>query len=238
VECAWCPAGKYDGLASEVCALCEDGKYGGEGLEASCFECGVDQYATDDRASCTACPEHMSTNTNTGVGAATEVVSSNPEVSTSPSCLCDPGYFFDDTQSGNTSPCFPCTAGRYLPAVGRETECTACAAGYVQPSAASSSCTACLPGTYDDGTEVCAQCAAGQAQGSGGQTACSECGAGQYQAADFTSCPACAAGRVQALAGQAACDACPEHTFQAIRRGRARPFAGRPLRSVQRRFHK
>jgi len=104
-----------------------------------------------------------------------------------------------------------CNAGFF----GSGTSCLPCADGSVKPDLGAGSCVACVPGSYDDGSEVCAPCEAGSVQDTAGQTSCDLCPPGRYQdQPGQTQCLACSPGTAQPLEGQTVCVACAEGYVQ------------------------
>lgn len=93
---------------------------------------------------------------------------------------CPTGWFQDDTIK---STCKKCEAGKFNAATG---------------SVASSACTDCTPGMYQNlpNSETCLSCVVGQFTNTAGQTSCKKCSIGQYQDQETKiKCKVCPVGR-------------------------------------------
>eukprot|EP01046_Picozoa_sp_COSAG06_P006235 COSAG06_NODE_290_length_18223_cov_5.866696_11_plen_2485_part_00 len=133
--------------------------------------------------------------------------------------------------------CIQCPPGQFDSEDGEV--CTDCEDGSVQPNSGTTSCTACIAGQYDNGSndETCVDCESGKAQASTGQTgcvtcllgqvaptqgsaACTACPIGKYDDGTTEVCAQCLAGQSQSLEGQTSCADCAS--------GHVQPSQGQP----------
>lgn len=109
------------------------------------------------------------------------------------------------------SVCIDCPVG-YYSAVNESSQCTACAAGSISTSEASTKCIYCPTGYYQGTTSqsVCIACTAGTYVSEEGSASCTDCPGNFFSSAAGTKCSKCIKEYYYSLDGE--CELCPTGT--------------------------
>ena len=179
VECYPCASGQVaTSVGSTNCTSCPAGTY--EVNNTACVPCEEDSYCAGGARF--DCPD--------GDGIACvegQILSAFGAFVVNGSSLspCPPGSFCRD---GERAPCLP---GTYASSPSA-TACDRCARGYVAPNIQSTSCAACIPGTYEVNNIECVPCPAGTRSPEDATISCASCEPGLFTfAAGETECFDC-----------------------------------------------
>lgn len=190
LRCRACPAGSFKPSAGDVgCTPCAFGAVAEPG-STECKECGTDEAAPRDSATCQPCEAH-----------------SGPLPGNRTYCVCDAGYF-RDASSGS---CVLC-ADDFAKAAPGDDGCLPCPplqSNYPADQRATCSCDA---GAESNGT-ACNLCAEDFFKDAPGNSACTPCGTGLGTVLPgATSASACVCGRGW-YNRSGTCHMCPPNTF-------------------------
>lgn len=186
--CELCLPGTFKLYGAGACSLCPAGKFASTsgGITAEvCLTCTNSTYSLANRSQCQNCP--LNAYAPSSSGSITE-------------CICNAGYWPQNSPGSAGVSCFACDLGKYKVAVGTG-NCSLCTTGKyldVQGSTDSTACIICPPqATSGDGSTALDQCS---------------CNAG-YTGPNGGSCIGCVAGKFKTLIGSVACSNCTAGTY-------------------------
>ena len=204
-HCVACAQGSHSEAGETTCEPCAKGKFGAGGqtsAEEHCHDCKTGRFAA-------------STGTTACVSCDAGKFGRGDKDSSQHCVACAAGSVSEEASSS----CKRCGKGKF--ALPTKTRCVQCLKGQYQDKAGSTTCRACLPGTYGAGSQssatYCKACALGQYQNTAAQLTCIACTPGRFGAGPQVSsgyCTKCAAGSFTAAAKMTACTTCTVGKYQ------------------------
>lgn len=202
--CTPCPAGSSSPVGASACTPCLPGSVG-----VGCQPCSSGTFAVNN----TCVPCVGGSVSGVGATACTPCAAGSVADATQGQCsVCAAGT--SQPATGATTPCAPCSAGRFAPTAGSSV-CSPCPEATFASQTGQSSCELCSAGTSSAATgatsaAACAPCQPGTRSGFGGSPACFQCSVGEYQpSAGATACLSCPAFESSGF-GSTACAPCVE----------------------------
>jgi FG-GAP-like repeat/WW domain/CUB domain/Tyrosine-protein kinase ephrin type A/B receptor-like len=200
VQCAECPAGRFQNQTTLACEQCPTGYFTNVTSSTECIPCRVGSISSSTGSvSCSACPAGRYA---TSPSAATRCAN------------CGHGTF---TASDGQLKCKQCKPGSSTSIVG-SVQCNECPAGRFQ-NQTTLACERCTPGYFSNTTSAisCTACPIGSASSSVGSVGCTSCPAGRFSAMSAShECVSCRPGYSAPSDSSSSCTPCPRGTFTSL----------------------